>query len=169
MSYVGIEANMRRYALKAITDAAALWTPTVPVRDADVRAPFNPAEEDEALIFRWVTVRRPNSRVNTWSGLVGFEIHCMTKRGDLRQDKKTDRHIIMASNVETLYRADLQVYDAVNGNTNLLLGALQGLRTETHLRDKRNTVFGAAVDYSVETPNVMQAVVAVTGLFQTSL
>lgn len=169
MSYVGIEANIRRYLLKTLVVAGASWVPPVPVRDADVRAPFNPSIEDEAMVFRFVTVRRANSRANVWSGIVGFEVHCMTKRGDLRVDKKTDRHIIMASQVEDLYRADIQIFDALNGDTNRFLGALQGLRTETHLRDKRNTVFGAAVDYSVETPNVMQAVVAVTGLFQTSL
>lgn len=168
-NYDAIEANIKRYAHKALADAAALWTPAVPVRDSDIRAPFNPSLEDEAIIFRFITVRRQNSRTDVWEGVVGFEAHCMTKRGDLRTDGKKDRHLVIAGLVQKVFRADISVYASVEGNTKLYLGALQGLQTGLHFRDKRNTIFGADVDYSVETPNTLQAVVSVTGLFCTSI
>jgi hypothetical protein len=169
VSYDHVEANIRRYAFKTLQDAAALWTPTVKVKDSDVRNPFNPATEDEAVIFRFVTVRNPPERQNVYAGVVGFEVHCMTKRGDLRQDGRYDRHMVLAGNVRKAFRTDIQVYDAVDGNGSLFLGVLQGIRTTTNLRDKRNTIYGSEVDYSVETPNVLQAVVVVTALFQTNM
>lgn len=167
MNYNAIEANIKRYAHKRLADAAGTWVPPVPVKDADIRAPFDPNTEDEALIFRFVTVRRPASRANVWHGIVGFEIHCMTKRGDLRADKQKDRHLVLAGLVQDVFRTDITIYDAVGGNTNTVLGVLGGIDTSIHFRDKRNTIFGADVDYSVETPNSLQAVVAVTGLFCT--
>lgn len=169
MSYNAVEANIRRYLLKTLQTAAASWTPAVPVKDSDIRNPFNPSTEDEAAIFRFVTVRRPPERANVWSGIVGYEVHCMTKRGDLRQDQKTDRHMVIAGAVQAAFRGDITIYDAVGGNTNTMLGVLGGIRSELHLRDKRNTVFGADVDYSVETPNTLQAVVVMTALFQTNI
>ena len=165
---VAYDANIRRAVLKALQTAAAGWTPAVTVKDSSVRLPFNPSVEDEAVVLRFNTVRRPACRASMIEGVVGFEIHCMTKRGDLRADGRLDRHLVLAALVEEAFRTDIQVYDAVGGNTNTYLGALQGIETTMHTRDKRNTIFGADVDYSVETPNVVQAVVVVTGLFQTS-
>lgn len=166
-NYDTVEANISRYILDRLQSAAATWTPAVAVKTADVRMPFSPATEDEAVIFRFVTVRRPPERATVWSGIVGFEVHCMTKRGDLREDKKFDRHTILAGLVQKALRTDIQIYDAVGG-TKAFIGVLEGIRSDMHIRDKRNTTFGAEVDYSVETPNTLQAVVTVTGLFQTS-
>lgn len=161
-----IEANILRYLEKAVQALGAAQSPAVPVKASDLRDPLKEATEDECLQFRFDSLRRPKQRTGDYMAVVGYEVHCWSKRGELRADKKTDRHVILAGLVDNYFQElDLPIYDAVGGNTNTFLGNLQTHESTWHSRDKRNTVFGSAVDYSLETPTTNQTVVVVSGLF----
>lgn len=165
-----VEVNVIRAAHKKTADiAAAIVQPNgtvgVAIMDSNVRDPFDQANVDEAIQFQFQTVRRPKMRTGQYMAVFGFEIHCWTKRGDLRQDKATDRHLMLAAEFDNAFQElDLPVYDYVGGNSTTLLGAMQVDSSTWHVRDKRNTIFGPDVDYSQETPTTLQAVVVVSGL-----
>lgn len=158
-------ANIIRYLLKETTDFGAARTPVVPVKDSNIRDPLNAATENEALQFKFDMSRQPKRRQAAGTWIVGYEIHCWSKRAEDRADGLTDRHIVLASEVQEHFQElDLTIRDAVGGNTNTILGVLQTDDSTVHYRDKRNTIFGTSVDYSLETPTSLQAVVVVSGL-----
>lgn len=165
-----VEANIiRAVHNKVATVAAALVRPDgsvgVPIKDSNLRDPLVTASEDECLQFRWSSIRKPKMRTGQYMAVCGFEVHCWTKRGDLRQDKATDRHVVLACEIDNAFQElDLPVYDYVGGHRDTLLGSFQVDESDWHFRDKRNTIFGQDVDYSQETPTTLQAVVVVSGL-----
>lgn len=160
-----LEANVIR-CLKADVAALCVALGNVSFKSGDIRDPLKQAEEDECIQFRADAIRRPMSRTGDYRGVFGYEIHCWSKRGDLRNDDKTDRHILLACAVDAHFQElDLPIYDVVGGHSTTFLGNLQTHECDWHFRDKRNTVFGASVDYSLETPTTNQTVVVVSGLF----
>lgn len=160
-----IEANILR-CLKINVAALCVSLGNVPFKSGDIRDPLKQDTEEECIQFRFDAIRRPMSRTGDYVAVVGYELHCWSKRGDLRRDKATDRHILLACAVDGHFQElDLPIYDEVGGNSTTFLGNLQTHQCTWHFRDKRNTVFGSAVDYSLETPTTNQAVVVVSGLF----
>lgn len=162
MANLRMTANiMRSVLLKTQVLGTSL---SVPVKNSNHRDPFD-QDEVECLQLRFSMARRHKRRKDSGLWVVGFEIHCWSKRAEDRADHKTDRHVVLAGAVEdTFQELDLPIVDAVGGNTNTVLGILEMDETTTHFRDKRNTVFGTSVDYSVETPTSLQAVVVCSGL-----
>ena len=160
-----IEANILR-CLKDEVAQLCVTLGNVPFKTGDTRDPLKEEDEDECIQFRLDTIRRLKQRTGDYYSVVGYEIHCWSKRGDLRTDEKTDRHILLACAVDAhFHELDLPIYDVVGGNSKTFLGNLQANESTWHFRDKRNTVFGSAVDYSLETPTTNQTVVVVSGLF----
>lgn len=158
------EANIIR-CLKARVATLATTLGTG-MKSGDIRDPLKQSTEDDCLQFRFDALRKPIMRAGQYQAVIGYEVHCWSKRGDLRNDKKTDVHILLACQVDAdLQELDLPIYDVVGGNGTTFLGNLQTHESTWHFRDKRNTVFGSDVDYSLETPTTNQTVVVVSGLF----
>lgn len=154
---------IRSLKKEVVTLAASLGTV---MKDSALRDPLKQADENDCMQFRFDSIRKPKMRTGQYMAIVGYEIHCWSKRGDLREDKKTDYEQILASEVDDHFQElDLNVFNVAGGDTTALLGVLQTDDSTWHFRDKRNTVFGSAVDYSLEQPTTNQAVVVVSGLF----
>lgn len=158
-------ANISRALLKKVQVIAAAMSPAVVVKDSNLRDPLVQATEDECLQFRFSLAKAPQRRRGQVELIVGYEVHAWSKRAEERNDKKTDRHMVIASRVQDILQdLDLEVYDYVGDAPHTLLGCLQTIDTTFHFRDKSNRIFGSSVDYSVELPQSMQAVVVVTAL-----
>lgn len=160
-----VVANISRALLKAVQVYGAGLSPAVPVKDSNLRDPLKQAEEDECLQFKFSAGASPQRRRGTIVMGVGFEVHAWSKRGEERVDLKIDRHMVLGSLIQDYFSdLDLPVYDYVNGAPAALIGVLETIDTSLHFRDKSNRIFGSSVDYSLELPQSMQAVVVVSGL-----
>ncbi len=160
-----IAANIARALLYKVQQYGASLSPAVVVKDSNLRDPLKQAEEDECFQFKFNAAPIDQRRRGTLVVPCGFEIHAWSKRAEERNDKRTDRHMVLGSLIQDMFQdLDLPVYDAVGGNTNLFLGSLQTIDTTLHFKDKSNRIFGSSVDYSVELPQSMQAVVVVAAL-----
>lgn len=158
-------ANISRALLKKVQDLGAAMSPPVVVKDSNLRDPLEQATEDECIQFKFQLGKSPQHRKGQIEMYVGYEVHCWSKRAEERNDKKTDRHMVIASLVEdALQELDLEVKDYAASSSHPIIGCLQTLSTTLHYRDKSNRIFGSSVDYSVELPQSMQAVVAVSAL-----
>ena len=159
-------ANISRALLKKVQDLGAAMTPPVVVKDSNLRDPLVQDSEDECIQFKFSMAKAPQRRRGQTEIVVGYEVHCWSKRAEERNDKKTDRHMVIASLIEdVLQDLDLEIRDYVSGNTaKPIVGTLNTLTTSLHYRDKSNRIFGSSVDYSVELPQSMQAVLVVTAL-----
>ena len=160
-----IAANISRALLNKIQTYGASLTPVVLVKDSNLRDPLDQSVEDECIQFKFQLAKQGQRRTGTIEMIVGYEIHCWSKRAEERNDRKTDRHMVIASMVEDMIQdLDLEVKDYVGTTPAVTIGCLQTLGTTLHYRDKSNRIFGSSVDYSVELPQSMQAVVAVSAL-----
>jgi len=158
-------ANISRALLKQIQTYGAAMSPVVLVKDSNLRDPLQQATEDECLQFKFQIAKQPQRRRGQTGIIVGYEVYAWSKRAEERNDKKTDRHMVLASRIEDLLQdLDLPVYDYVGGAPAALVGCLQTINTTLHWRDKSNRIFGSSVDYSVELPQSMQAAVVVSAL-----
>ena len=156
--------NIARALLKKVQELGAAMTPPVVVKDSNLRDPLDQATEDECIQFKFQIAKQPQRRQGTIVMVVGYEVHCWSKRGEERNDQATDRQMVIASLIEdSLQDLDLLVTDQVAPG-HATIGCLQTLSTSLHYRDKSNRIFGSSVDYSVELPQSMQAVVAVSAL-----
>ena len=165
MSNEAVVANITRALLDHLTTWAATLVPPVAVKNSDIRDPLKEATEDECFQFRFGLVRRQITPRGQGNYILGYEIHAWSKRAELRNDRATDRHTALASLAQEHFQElDLAVYDAVAGHRGTVIGCFQTLDTTLHFRDKRNTIFGTSVDYSIETPTTLQAAVEISGV-----
>ena len=160
-----IAANISRALLKRVQVFGAAQTPAVVVKDSNLRDPLDQATELECLQFKFNAAKQGQRRRGTIVMAVGYEVHAWSKRAEERTDQKTDRHMVIGSLVEDMIQdLDLEVKDYVDGAPAATIGVLQTIDTSLHFRDKSNRIFGSSVDYSVEAPTSMQAVVVVSAL-----
>lgn len=158
-------ANIHRALLDKIQRWAASQTPAIAVKDSNLRDPMLQASEDECLQFKFNVGKQGQRRTGTIVMACGYEVHAWSKRAEERSDKKTDRHMVIGSLVEDMLQdLDLEVKDYVGNAPATTIGCLQTIDTTLHFRDKSNRIFGSSVDYSVELPSSMQAVVVVSAL-----
>lgn len=159
-------ANIARALLKKIQDFGAALTPAVPVKDSNLRDPLKQATEDECLQFHFSLGKSLPRRRGTIVMAVGYEVHAWSKRAEARNDKKTDRHMVIGALVQDMLSdLDLEIKDYATGDpAHPTIGCLQTIDSTFHFRDKSNRIFGSSVDYSVELPQSMQAAVVVSAL-----
>lgn len=152
--------NARRQVLHALQT----WGESngITVKERTVRAPLLDTE-DEAVILRHGAYRRRKTRGGQYRAAFVFEFHCMSLRGDLRDDKKTDRAALLASMIEKEFQyKDLSVYDHAGGQGGTLLGILQFGHASWRNADQRATIHGDSVEYSMETPKTEHTIVSYT-------
>lgn len=160
-----VAANISRGLLKMVQTFGAGLSPAVLVKDSNLRDPMKLATEDECLQFKFSIAKQPQRRRGMISMVVGYEVHAWSKRAEERNDRKTDRHMVIASLIEDYIQdLDLEIKDYVGATPPATIGCLQTIDTTLHYRDKSNRIFGSSVDYSVELPTAMQAVVVVSAL-----
>lgn len=150
-------ANIRRQILAA----ARAWgvANSVPVKIRSIRDPLG-LDEDEAVILRWGIYRRRKTRSGQYRGLQIVEFHCVSKRGDLRVDRKADRADVLAALIEDeFHEKQIDLLDYI-GQTPGVLGSLQFGTGSWRNGDQRATVFRDGVDYTLETPKIEHVVVS---------
>ncbi len=159
MSIDMVTPNVRRGVLHALQVWGEAQTPAIRVQERSVRGPLSDTE-DEIVILRHSAMRRRKTRGGQYRGVFVFEFHAVSKRGDLRTDKKTDRVHVLAGLLEREFQEkDLDIYNWVEGAPDTRLGSLQFDDASWRNGDQRATIFGDSVDYTMETPKVEHIVV----------
>ena len=149
-----------RYITKAFQDWGTAQGVTTALKM--VRDPLDLAE-DEQVMLRYAAGRGKESRGGQGRLALTVEFHCMSKRGDLRDDGQVDRATVLASMIEAEFlQKDIDVYDIVNGNADTKIGSLQFLSSTWRNGDQRGTIYADGVDYSLETPKTEHWVVTMT-------
>jgi hypothetical protein len=158
-----LEANVYRALDMDLQDWAKSLT--VPFIDAAIRDPFVLKDEDEAVSLTLQTVRKPPTRRTVYQGVFGFNIICLSKRGDMRDDGLKDRHLILASLADNRYRQiELPIFDRVGGHATTYIATLEAVEATINIVDKRLMVFGGKTDRTDDTPPTVQAVVSVSAV-----
>ncbi len=121
------------------------------------------ADEDEQVMMRITTVRGAETRGTQRRGMMVVEFHCMSKRGDLREDGLADRAEVLAGMVEMEFlHKDIDIFDVTGTEGAARLGSLQFLSSSWRNGDQRGTIYADGVDYSLETPKTEHWVVSMT-------
>jgi len=152
-----------RHVRKALQDWGEANDVSVGFRN--LRDPLDLELEDEKVLMRVMAQRSPIRRKGQSRHLFVFEFHCISKRGDLRSDGRTDRAEVLGSMLEQEFmEKDIAVYDvtALQGGAGVPLGSLQFLSSSWRNGDQRGTIYGDSVDYTLETPKVEHWVVQMT-------
>lgn len=155
--------NAIRYARKALAD----WGTANGVATAFkvVRDPITLETEDEKVILRVAAARGQEQRRGQQRRMIAFEFHCMSKRGDLRDDGRMDRAEVLGSMIEQEFlHKDIDIYDvaALEGGASVKIGSLQFLESRWRNGDTRGTIYQDGVDYTLEQPKTEHWVVSMT-------
>ena len=155
--------NAIRYTRKALQD----WGTAegVPVGFKAVRDPITLETEDEKVTLRVSANRSAEQRNGQRRTLIVFEFHCLSKRGDLRDDGRMDRAEVLGSMIEQEFlHKDIDIYDvaALDGGAGVKIGSLQFLECRWRNGDTRGTIYQDGVDYTLEQPKTEHWVVSMT-------
>ena len=155
--------NAIRYARLALQN----WGTTegISVGFKNLRDPLTLESEDEKVILRVATNRSAEERNGQRRIMLVFEFHCLAKRGDLRDDGRTDRAEVLASMIEKEFlHKDIDVYDAaaLESTDRVKIGSLQFLESRWRNGDTRGTIYQDGVDYTLEQPKNEHWVVSMT-------
>ena len=168
MSVDMVTPNVRRKVLDTLQTWGAAQDPAIRVQERSVRGPLRD-DEDEVVILRHSAMKRRKTRAGQYRGVFVFEFHVVSKRGDLRSDRKTDRPSVIAALLEREFQEkDISIFNWVEGQPAAPLGTLQFDDASWRNGDQRATIFGASVDYTMETPKVEHIVLTYIAFLNTA-
>lgn len=155
--------NAIRYTRQALKDWGTAQG--VEVGFKALRDPLTLADDDEKVILRVAANRSVETRNGQKRTLLVFEFHCMSKRGELRDDGRFDRAEVLGSMIEEEFlHKDIDIYDvaALNGGAGVKIGSLQFLESRWRNGASRGTIYQDGVDYTLEQPKNEHWVVSMT-------
>jgi hypothetical protein len=156
-----MNASVFRYTRLAIQEWGA--ANGIQIAFKNIRDPLLlTADEDEQVMMRIASARGSESRGSQRRGAMVVEFHCLSHRGDLREDGQADRAEVLASMVEREFlHKDIDIFDVTGteGGASVRIGSLQFLSSTWRNGDQRGTIYADGVDYSLETPKTEHWVV----------